>query len=105
MHIRAISKSSYVRQAHEEKRATKRSLRETIGEPGERYPVQSFCETPAQWLAAHAGQGLFPVSRLAPNRTRQESEFAVRHGELSGEWLRSIAAGTDSPRIHGLYLL
>ncbi len=99
MRIRAISKSSYVRQPREERRATKRSLLETIGEPGERCPVRSFYETPAQWLAAHAGRDLFPVSRLAPNRTRQESEFAVRRGELSEEWLRSTAAGTDLPRI------
>ena len=100
MRIRAISKSLYVRQAHEERRATKSSLLETIGEPGERYPVRSFYETPALWFAAHAGQDLFTARLLAPNRIRQESEFAVRHGELFEEWLRSTAAGTDSPRIH-----
>src|SRR3989442_5284287 len=100
MRIRAISRSSYVRPAHEEKRPTKGPPLETIGEPGEYCRVQSFCETPAQWLAARAGRDLFPVSRLAPNRTRQESEFAVRRGELSEEWLRSTAAGTSSLRIH-----
>src|SRR5260370_29587099 len=100
MRIRAIYKSSYLRQAHEERRARKGSLLETIGEPGERWPVRSFYETPAQWPAAHAGRDLFPVSRLAPNGTRQESEFAVHHGELSAEWPRSTAAGTDSSRTH-----
>src|SRR5580704_14639651 len=104
MRTRAISRSSYVRLAHEEKRATKSSLLETIGEPGECCPVQSFYETPAPWLAARADRDLFPVSRLVPNRTRQESEFAVRHGELSEEWLRSTAAGTGSLRTRLLYL-
>src|SRR6266849_5342361 len=69
MRIRAISKSSYVRPVHEERRATKGSLLETSGEPGERCPVRSFYETPTQWLAAHDGRDLFPVSRWAPNRT------------------------------------
>src|ERR1051325_5532492 len=82
MRIRVIAKSSYGRQAHEGKRATTGSLLESIGELGERYPVRSFYETPAQWLAAHAGRDLFPVFHLVPNRTRLESEFAVRRGEL-----------------------
>src|SRR6202162_4055997 len=90
----------YVRPAHEERRATKCSLLETIGGPGERCPVRSFYGTPAPCLVAHAGRDLFPVSRLAPNKTRQVSEFAVRHGEPSEEWLRTTAAGTSSPRIH-----
>src|SRR6266700_2755305 len=100
MRIRAISKSSYVRQAHEERPATKGSVLETIGEPGERCPVRSFYETPAPWLAAHAGRDPSPISHSAPNRTRQESGFAVRHGEPFEEWLRPTAAGKDSPRIH-----
>src|SRR6266700_15725 len=98
MRIRAISKSSHVREAQAKRRATKDSRPETIGGPGERCLVRSFYEPPAQWLAGHAGRDLFPVARLAPNRTRQESEFSVRRGGLSEEWLRSTAAGTSSPR-------
>src|SRR6266852_1110995 len=100
MRIRAISKSSCVRQDHEEMPAAEYSLAETKAELGERCPTRSFYEKPTEWLAARAGRDPFPVYCLVPNRNRRESEFAVRHGGLSEEWLRSTVAEIDSTRIH-----
>ena len=100
MRILAISKPSCARQSHEEMTAAKCSLVETTPKLGVHCPTPSFYETPAGWLAAHVGRDLFPVGRLAPNRNRRQSEFAVRHGGLSEESLRSTAAETDSTRIH-----